>query len=378
MHIELLFAQGFRNLQTVRLAPQSQVIVLQGHNAQGKTNILEALYLCATGRSFRNAAARDMLAHGQEAGDVRAQLVRHGVRHAVDVHVTPKGRQLKVDDRGLRHVTELLELMNMVAFFPDDLRIAKGSPEERRRFLDRAVANSRPAFVTATLAYHKALRSRNALLRGPTPPDRTLLGAYDDQLVQYGVVMHQCRESFLQELVPVAQEHFAQMMPRRAQLSVRLLSGVPAVDARTTPGVTAGPGDFAAALAAALQAGYPRDRARGMTLVGPHRADMLFGIGGQDARLYASQGQQRALILALKLAEVVGLKATLGAPPILLLDDVSSELDAERSRLLFQVVTGIECQVWVTTTGAVRLPLPASAQTFLVENGTVQEAPGWT
>ncbi|HET6346002.1 MAG TPA: DNA replication and repair protein RecF, partial [Myxococcota bacterium] len=290
MRIESLTATAFRNLTAVDLQVSAPVVVLEGANGQGKTNILEALYLCATGRSFRHATAREMLRHDAVAGRCSAYLLRQGVRHEVTASLTPMHRQMRVDGRGLKQVTQLLELVNMVAFFPDDLRIAKGSPEERRRFLDRAVANSRPEFVGATLAYHRALKSRNVLLKGASPPDRALLGVYDEQLVRFGRVMHGCRTAVLEELMPVARGHFAAMMPG-VSLEVRLKSGVPEAEAA-----------WEAAFAAALSGGYPRDRARGMTSSGPHRADLQFLVCGQDARAYASQGQQRSLVLALKLA----------------------------------------------------------------------------
>jgi DNA replication and repair protein RecF len=361
MLIERLHLRHFRNLAAVDLVVHSPVVVLQGDNAQGKTNILEALYLCATGRSFRQATAVQMCMHQSLAGSATAHFVREGVRHEVAVLLRGKQRLLRIDGRAMRQATQLLQWVNIVAFFPDDLRIIKGSPEERRRFLDRAVANSAPAFVEATLAYYRALRSRNALLRGVNAPDRSQVQAYDTQLVRFGSVMHACRQATLHTLLPTAREHFAALMPHAKALHVALHSGV--------PGAT--DDDMPEALAAALGAGYARDRARGMTLVGPHRADLLCQIGDEDTRLFASQGQQRALVLALKLAEVVCLRARLGSPPILILDDVSSELDAERTRRLFEVVQSVQSQVWVSTTGAVPLPVPPGAQRFTVRNGQV-------
>ena len=371
MRIERLTARHLRNLEHIDIHPESPFVLLQGDNAQGKTNILEALYLCATGRSFRHAAAADMLQHGESAAVVQATLVRQGVRHVVAVHVRPRGRDIRVDGRAVRQATQLLELMNMVAFFPDDLRIIKGSPEERRRFLDRAVANSAPAFAQATLAYQRALRSRNALLRTPHAPDRALVAAYDAQLVQYGAIMHRCRAKYLARWIPQARAHVEKLLPSaQAAFAVRLHDGVnPQAVGSDAAQVCSHA--FESEFFAALQAGYPRDRRRGMTLCGPHRADLLCSLGGQPARGFASQGQQRALVLALKLAEVECLQAKLGTPPVLLLDDVSSELDAERTQRLFEVVARVQCQVWVTTTGAAPLPLPRGAHRLRVRGGRV-------
>ena len=368
MHIERLTARHLRNLKHIDIIPQAPFVLLQGDNAQGKTNILEALYLCATGRSFRHATAAEMIAHGEPSAVVQATWARQGVRHVIDVHVRPRGRDIRVDDRSVRQATRLLELMNMVAFFPDDLRIIKGSPEERRRFMDRAVANHAPHFVAATLAYHKVLRSRNALLRGVPPPDPAFIEAYNTQLVQHGSIMHQCRTDYLAGWIEQTRNHVTTLLPAAGQgFAAQLHNGVTGPE---DPGKA-----YAEAFAAALRQSYPRDRRRGMTSVGPHRADLHCVIDGQAARSFASQGQQRALVLALKLAEVECLQARLGAPPVLLLDDVSSELDEERTRRLFEVVQAIQCQVWVTTTGAAPLPLPASAQRLQVVGGRVQPLP---
>lgn len=360
MRIERLSLQHFRNVERLDLTVRAPVVVLQGDNGQGKTNLLEALYLCATGRSFRNATASQMCRHGEVHGAVAATFSRQGVRHEVQAQLRGAQRLLRVDGRALRQSTQLLQLVNVVAFFPDDLRIVKGSPEERRRFLDRAVANHAPAFAEAALSYHRALKARNALLRGQQSPDRALVQVYDTQLVRFGSLMHACRMEALAGLTPVAQEHFASMLPQAGQLTVGLKSGVEGAE---------GAADFAAAFATALQRGYPRDRARGMTLCGPHRADLDCAMDGHEMRLYASQGQQRALVLALKLAEVVCLRTQLGTAPILLLDDVSSELDAERTRRLFEVVAAVQSQVWVSTTGVVPLPVPSDSERWRVQDG---------
>jgi DNA replication and repair protein RecF len=264
---------------------------------------------------------------------------------------------IRVDGRGLREAARLLELVNVVSFFPDDLRIVKGSPEERRLFLDRAIANHRPDFVAAALAYARAVKSRNALLRSTTPPDRRLVEVYDEQLVAHGTVMQRCREQTLTDLTPLCAARFAEIMGTPLTLRLALEPGVPQA------------GDFATAFAEALVRAYPQDRARGVTTVGPHRADVAVHIGEADARLYASQGQQRAIVLAMKLAELEYLAGRLGAAPILLLDDVSSELDAERTRDFFAAAGRLGSQMWVSSTGAAPLPLPVETQRFAVLDG---------
>ena len=378
MHICRLQTRGLRNLQGIDLRLGRQLVVLEGRNGQGKTNFLEALYICATGRSFRMAPVAEMIAHGQRRAQVEATFERQGVRHDIAVSLAGRSRSIAIDGRRGRHAPHLFALVNVVAFFPDDLRIVKEGPERRRHFLDRAVANSQPAFVVATLAYHRALRARNALLRQPTPPDRVLVAAYNDQLVEHGQALQAARHAFIGRWQAACQEHFRRLMPEAVaagqDLQLALDSGVPgwqepAAAGRRHEPEPAGTSGFAAAFGQALAAGYPRDRARGFSTIGPHRADLSLSMGGYPARQFASQGQQRAIVLCLKLAEVTALHAQLGTAPVVLLDDISSELDQERTAALFGLVTDIAGQAFVTSTSADALPLPRDSLRLRLEGG---------
>lgn len=364
MYIEYLCAQQFRNLAPLELSLSPAPVLLVGDNAQGKTNILEALALCTTGRSFRNAKTAELIRHDATCASLTARFCRQDVRHDIALTIAGQHRTIRVDGRGLRQTTHLLELVNIVSFFPDDLRIAKGSPEERRRFLDRTIANHRPDFVEAALAYAQVVKSRNALLRAATPVDRRLVTVYDEQLVRYGQVMDVARRETLAALTPLAAARFGEIMSGQGALALTLESGVPPAD------------DFATGFREALTRSFAQDRARGMTTVGPHRADLRMHIAERDARHFASQGQQRAIVLSLKLAELEYLAARLGAPPILLLDDVSSELDFERATEFFRAATASGSQMWVSTTGTTTLPMPENTQRFRVSGGYVTPLEG--
>lgn len=365
MHIEELSLRHFRNIQQQTLALVPGTVVLRGQNAQGKTNVLEALYVAATGKSFRQAPPREMVQHDAAAARLDARFVRQGVRHDVQVDFAHGRRHVRIDGRGLRQRTKLLEVVNVVAFFPDDLRIVKGSPEERRRFLDRTIANHRPDFVDATLAYNKALKSRNALLRSERAPDAQLLSIYDEQLIQHGDTLNRCRQDVLTSLQPYVDHVFSEVMGETAALHVSLDSGIHKETTNTEK--------FKETFEEALSSRRAIDRMRGNTTVGPHRADLVMSLSERPARSYGSQGQQRAIVLALKLAEVQHLSAVLGTAPILLLDDVSSELDRRRTEILFKLVSKLKSQIWVSTTGSAPLPLPENVQLFDVHAGEVQK-----
>lgn len=367
MRIERLEAKHFRNLAAIELTLERRTTVLRGPNAQGKTNVLEALYVCATGRSFRNASPRELIAHEQQRARLASRFERQGVRHDVEVVIDERRRAMQIDGRALTRTSKLLQLVNVVAFFPDDLRIAKGSPEERRRFLDRAVGNYRSDFVDAAAAYAKVLKSRNALLRGERTPDPEMLAIYNEQLAMHGGVVHVSRQAALRELGPSAQKHFADIMRESAEMSLDLDGGLDG-------GAAVADEDYAVALTQQLRASYPRDRARGATSVGPHRADLIMRVNGRDGRSFASQGQQRALVLALKLAEVETVGRMVKSMPVLLLDDVSSELDSERSRLLFATIDALGCQTLVSTTGATALPFAEDTTIVDVRGGVLSVA----
>ncbi len=379
MYIERLETRNFRNLLADKVELSQHTVLFRGDNGQGKTNVLEALYVCATGKSFRQSPYRDLVRHGEERAKVSAQFNRQEVRHDIDVELKAGHKNIHLDGRGLRKTSSLLNLLNVVAFFPDDLRIVKGSPEERRRFLDRAVANHEPQFVDIVQGYTKVLKERNALLKSTLgrSVDATLLDVLDEQLVKYGVLMHERRRDTLRHLAPLAQARFEAMMHEGRQiafgLSMGAATGTPEEDIEFSRAqiedTSHGSADLNNIFLSALQKNRTRDRARGLTSVGPHRADMLMFMDGYAARAFASQGQQRAVVLALKLAEVTRLRELLGCAPILLLDDVSSELDSCRTVLLFEEIQHCGGQVFISSTGATDLPLSPLTQIFRVEKG---------
>lgn len=360
MHVEHIDVLNFRNLQPLKLQLPPSFIVLTGNNGQGKTNVLEALYVAATGRSFRHATPSQLLQHGASYGHVMGIFERQSVRHKIEVAISPERRQIRVDERFVRQHSQLLQLVNVVAFFPDDLRIIKGSPEQRRNFLDRVVGNFRPDFVHASIQYQKALKARNALLRTPGV-NPSLLEVYDEQLLHHGTVIDQCRRETLTALLPNTQQFIDRILKEQSAARLQLQSGLkhPVQE------------NFGEQFRRELLACRAQDLRQGITHVGPHRADVTFELLGHDAQVYASQGQQRAFILALKLAELTWLRAQLQSAPVLLLDDVSSELDSQRSAEFFGVVENLQAQVWLSTTGAAALPLPRDTFRLSVEAGRV-------
>jgi len=337
-----LQAIAFRNLELV-LEAHPRVNVLFGDNGQGKTNLLEAIYLAGTLRSFRAGRLEELVGFGAAEARVRARVDRGGER-VLEVKVTPGHKAARIDGKAARP-HDYFGSMNVVLFQPDDLRLPRGAPSGRRRFVDRAIFSERPAYLAEAQAYEKVLRSRNMLLRGAGPIDPALLEVYDEQLAKAAVPIVERRRAIVAELGPRAQHVFQRLTRTGRVLEVGYRDAVAERGEAAVSGRA-----LEEAVRRQLAADRRRDQARGATSAGPHTDDLALHLDGKDAQKYASQGQLRAIVLALKIAEIEHLESRLGDPPILLLDDVSSELDATRNAQLFEFLDGRAGQVFITTT----------------------------
>jgi DNA replication and repair protein RecF len=342
--IRELRAQGWRNLEPLELAPGPRVNVLYGDNGQGKTNLIEAVYYVATLRSFRTSHA-DELVRGGAAAAGRAQLaarVEHrGLDRKVDVRLGPDGRTVTLDGKRVRGAAAIFGAVSVVLFVPEDLLLPRAAPAARRRFLDLAVFNVERGYYKEAAAFQKVVKSRNHLLkRGPVDP--VLLDAYDDELSRTGARVVVRRRALVAELAPRTRELFRAL---HGDIPVELrYRSAPAVDeASDEAGVQA-------ALLAGLRAQRAIDERRRFTGTGPQGDDLDIVFAGRLAREHASQGQLRSLVLALKLAELTNVEARRGDVPVLLLDDVPSELDPTRRKFLFEMVGSLSCQTLISVT----------------------------
>ncbi len=361
MRIVALAAEGARNLAPLQLAPGPRFNVFTGDNGQGKTNLLEVVYVLATLRSFRCARLADTIRRGAPRATLAARVVKDDLERRYQVVLEPGHRKVTLDGKAPRPLARYFGSFNVVLFAPEDLQIARGAPAERRRFLDRAVFGWRPAYLELAQAYEKVLRSRNAVLRNAPHDRRTpdLLAVYDAQLAPLAVEIARTRRGLLDELTP----RFA------AGFEAITRSGLPvALELATAPELAAGD---AGAVLAALVRDRARDLARGATSLGPHRDDLVFRFAGAEAALFASQGQLRALILAWKTAELDLLRQTHGDPPILLLDDVSSELDDARNVYLFDHLASRDLQCFITTTHPRHVRLTRDRVDHVVVDGVI-------
>jgi DNA replication and repair protein RecF len=336
--------------------PARRFNVISGDNGQGKTNLLEAIYVAGTLRSFRTLRTQELVAWGSDCAQVSARVVRGDLERRYDIELGSRGRTARLDGKVPRSLGDYFGDFNVVLFAPEDLRVPRGSPAGRRRFLDRSVFNREVGFLAEAQRFARVLKTRNALLREPAPA-ADLLDVYDVQLAEAGTRVRAARQRYLVELEPRFVAAFAAITQGGVDASLRY-------------DVSAEDSDLAVALAASRR----RDLARRLTHVGPHVDDLVFLLGGKEARAFASQGQLRALVLAWKTAEMELLRAVHGDSPILLLDDVSSELDPRRNAFLFALLARIDCQCFVTTTHPRHVPVQENRQDFHIVAGVLGDA----
>jgi DNA replication and repair protein RecF len=344
--------------------PSARATILVGQNGQGKTNLLEAIYLLCTLKPLRAARLAELVRFGQARAEVAGAFAGPGGVRRVSVSVGPEGRTAMLDGKPQERLDTYFEGLAAVCFAPDDLLLVKAGPEGRRRVLDRAAFNRWPAVLGEAREYVRALRSRNAALRsGSADVEESFRGP----LVRAGARLQIRRRDLVAELAPRLAQAFGEISgadASPAEVAYRAAAGVEVAGAER---------DVQASLAAALDRRASRDRERGYTSAGPHMDDLALSLGGRAARAYASQGQQRALVLALKVAEIENLRAALGRPPLLLLDDVSSELDPEKNRYLLEYLARLPGQAFLTATDR-RLLEPAAgpdAAFYEVASGAV-------
>jgi DNA replication and repair protein RecF len=349
---------GFRNLETCKVELDARFNVFEGDNGQGKTNLLEAVYWLATLRPLRATRLQELIRFGERRCAVEGRVELDGLEHRLEARIED-GERICLREQKACRPGDYFGALAVVLFTPDDVGLVRGPPGDRRRYLDRAVFTGRPAHLGDVLAYQRALAARNELLR--TSDDAELHASFEAALAAPARRLSAARATYLERLTP----HFVE-----AFRGITGGAGVPTLTYRPSLPVSS-----EAELAAHWASERERDRERGFTGKGPHADDFGLGLSDRSARLYASQGQQRALVLALKIAEIRLLEAFFGLTPVLLLDDVSSELDAERNARLFELLHGFRGQVLITTTEARHVRTPGAARELRVEAGRVSPLP---
>ncbi|MCL2170696.1 MAG: DNA replication/repair protein RecF [Defluviitaleaceae bacterium] len=324
---------NFRNIESLYIEPCPGINILHGDNAQGKTNILEAIYICATGRSHRAARDRDLVLVGEHI----AQIALHTAKDRLNMQIRAKDNGQKsasINGLTISRLGDLIGIVNIVIFSPEDLSLIKAGPNLRRRFMDMELCQIYPNYYFILRQYYRVLRQRNNLLKElqKNPKDIGSLEIWDEQLVEFGCKIMEYRRIFFAELQNIANEIHSDLTYNSEDLEIIYKNNI-----------------ASEIFMEKLTKARDNDIFRGTTGHGIHRDDARININGRDAQIFASQGQQRTAALALKLSEAKLIENETGQPPVMLLDDVFSELDTKRQKYLMDKITN--CQVFLTATG---------------------------
>lgn len=337
MKIKSLKLKNYRNYDILNLDFDEAANIFYGDNAQGKTNILEAVYLTGTTKSHRGAKDREMIKFGCDESHLETIVEKNGIDYQIDMHLKKTGSKgIAINKIPIKRASELFGIVNLVFFSPEDLNVIKNGPSERRRFIDMELSQLDKVYMNNLLNYNKIVNQRNHLLKEISFGDRvsleSTLDVWDMQLVHYGNKIIERRTEFIQEMNEIIASIHKKLTGDREDIKVIYE-----------------PHNGSLALEDALKKNRDRDLRLKSTSTGPHRDDICFMTGDLDIRKYGSQGQQRTAALSLKLAEIEMVKRAIHDTPVLLLDDVLSELDKHRQNYLLDSIHDI--QTLITCTG---------------------------
>lgn len=335
MKINSINLQNFRNYNILNISFDGETNIIYGDNAQGKTNILEAIYVSATTKSHRGNKDREMISFNEDEAHIKSIVEKNGTTYRIDMHLKKnKSKGIAINGVPIKKASELFGIINIVVFSPEDLNIIKEGPAARRHFIDMELSQIDKIYLSDLSNYNRVLVQRNKLLKDLYFRDDVIdtLDIWDIQLVNYGKRMIEARKKFIKSLNDIIGEIHRNLSGSKEQLLIKYEPNIHE-------------SEFERQLIQCRD----RDLKTKMTNIGPHKDDISFFINGNDVRKYGSQGQQRTAALSLKLSEIELVKSVIHDSPILLLDDVLSELDSNRQNLLLNSIKDI--QTIITCTG---------------------------
>ncbi len=359
MRLHRLHLENYRNYKVLTFFFEGNIHFLIGDNAQGKTNLLESIYILALTKSHRTNKDRELIRWEEEKALVQCDLTLYDRKAELQVEINQQGKKVLINRIEQKKISRFLGQLKVVLFAPEDLQLIKGSPNQRRRFMDRALGQLFPKYVNDLSQYQKVLQQRNQLLKSAYKNKslRDTLELWDDQLVEYGADVMKARMAYIDKIEQYAQQIHSDITNGREKL--RLVYDLNCL---------------AGTFKEKLEKNRDRDIQTGTTTIGPHRDELQFYINEIDSKSFGSQGQQRTTALSLKLAELEYMKAQTGDTPILLLDDVLSELDRNRQKQLLDSI-GDQVQTFVTTADidGIKHEILKNSDYFYIKNGELIE-----
>ena len=363
MRLNNLFLQHFRNYEELALQFPQNLTIFLGENAQGKTNILESIYVLAMTRSHRTNNEQELIEWGADFASVKGEVQKVHSKVPLELLLTKKGRKTRINHIEQKRLSSYVGQLNVILFAPEDLALVKGSPSLRRKFLDMEIGQIDPIYLYDLVQYQNVLKQRNQYLKQQKKVDMLYLSVLNDQLVEFGSKVLLARGKFVKRLEYWANLLHQKISHEKENLTLRYVSTIDFDLADSLDVVKA-------RFLSVLEKNQARELQRQTTLAGPHRDDLSFAINEIDVQTYGSQGQQRTTALCVKLAEIDLMQEETGEYPILLLDDVMSELDDSRQLHLLETIEG-KVQTFLTTTTLdhVKNKMTVSPTIFYVEKG---------
>lgn len=367
MYIDELKLIDFRNYSEANITFNPELNVIIGDNAQGKTNIVEAIFYSSFGKSFRTSRDRELIRDGSDMAYIKIGCKRRYKDLSIELRLWKnKKKEIKINRYNLSKLSELLGNINVVVFSPEDISLIKGGPAERRKFIDRELSNISRNYYNSIMSYNKVLNQRNNLLRSCqfNPSLINTIDIWDNQIIDYGVKVMRIRKNFIDKLNAISNSLHKKITNNKENIELKYITNIKYDDKDFEESVKSNFKDC-------LLKKRDLEIKRGHTIYGPHKDDIGIYVNDKDIRVYGSQGQQRTSALSLKLSEIQIIHDEVGEYPILLLDDVMSELDKERQRYLVEGLDDVQIFITMTELTPAIESISNRGNVYSIENGQV-------
>ena len=370
MYIKKLKLVHYRNYDQLDLTFTDGINLIIGENAQGKTNMMEAIYLLAFTRSYRTSKDKEIIQWDQNYAKIEGTIIKRNQQFPLEIQLSAKGKKAKLNHLEQRRLSDYIGALNVVMFAPEDLNLVKGSPQVRRRFIDMEIGQIQPIYIYHLGQYQKILKQRNHLLKSlqrKQTDNLVMLDVLTEQLIEHACLVIDRRFLFLELLRRWAIPIHKRISQGREQLEINYQATIDVLETDNKEKISN-------IYWEKFKKNRDKEIERGTTLYGPHRDDLIFYVNERNVQNFGSQGQQRTTALSLKLAEIELIKQEVGEYPVLLLDDVLSELDQYRQSHLLDTIQG-KVQTFVSTTSVsdIKHETIEKADLFHVENGKIVE-----
>jgi DNA replication and repair protein RecF len=361
MYVKYLQLINYRNYKELNIELSKSVNVFIGDNAQGKTNILESIYYCSIGKSPRTSRDKELINWNGEEAYIKLYVSKERLDKKIEIKIFKEGKKgINVNSIKVNKISELIGVLNVVIFSPEDLKIVKESPSFRRKFLDIELCKLSKKYYFNLVQYNKSLNERNIILKKYNEKQEYMLEVYDEQLSKYGGAIVKARDKYIKSLNDKGKSIHSDITSKAENIDFNYITSVKNVD------------NAEHELLDMLKINRIKDFEKRATSIGPHRDDFNIKINGIDTKVFGSQGQQRTSVLTIKFASLEIVKEVTGEYPVLLLDDVLSELDANRQKFILNSINNIQTFITCTGIGDIEKYLKNEAQLFKVKNGTVE------